>query len=40
MKSDLRSVCDFNQRPRIEFDDLGVCGACRVAELKQKSTEC
>ena len=25
-----------NQRPRIEFDDLGVCGACRVAELKQK----
>lgn len=25
-----------NQRPRIEFDDSGVCGACRVADLKQQ----
>jgi len=25
-----------NQRPRIEFDDSGVCGACRVAELKRE----
>lgn len=25
-----------NQRPRIEFDDFGVCGACRVADLKQQ----
>ena len=24
-----------NQRPRIEFDDAGVCSACRYAEKKK-----
>jgi len=25
-----------NQRPRIEFDDEGVCNACRFSEYKNK----
>jgi len=28
-----------NQRPRIRFDEEGVCGACRYAEIKQNKTD-
>ncbi len=28
-----------NQRPRITFDDRGVCGACRFAEQKKKTID-
>ena len=28
-----------NQRPRISFDDEGVCSACRFAEFKQKNID-
>lgn len=28
-----------NQRPRIQFDEEGICGACRFAEIKENFTD-